>query len=289
MNIKRKITAIFAPVGIAALIALGSPAMSQAHADDAPVFTPYTAHQDWYKAGTEANGDIWPQTTTVITCGGIVQHDDYTISTQQQDTDYKALIAGGVLNSGDDDAEFSPHNYSVVDLPACLIPVTITAVPYVTPTCVPGFNYQENVITTPATDHITWTTEQAAGMGQAGTEAHADAGYTITGQTTWTWPRFTQIKCPVVKPTPPVVKPTPKPTPTTPVTTVTTPTTTATPVAASVNTPENASGQLAFTGSTLTVPELIIAGFLLLGGLTLLIASKIRRANKVIDNAPYKK
>lgn len=90
--------------------------------DSPAVFTPIQEHQDWYKAGGTL-ADPFPQTTAAITCGGIVQHDDYTITSQEMLDHYKALITGGVLPSSAQDQEFSPHNYSVVLLPECAVTV----------------------------------------------------------------------------------------------------------------------------------------------------------------------
>jgi hypothetical protein len=99
-----------------------------------PVFKPYTVTVNWYKSGgVVSTRDIWPQTLKQITCGGIEQKGDtYHITSLALDAQYKALIAKGQLNSPADDAAFSPSGYSVIQLPACVVPPTnVTVAPLV--------------------------------------------------------------------------------------------------------------------------------------------------------------
>ena len=92
--------------------------------DPASTFTPYEAHQDWYAPlpATVANPFAAYQTTKVLVCDGIKQSDYYWIKTAAMQADYTKLISGGKLLSPAGDAEFSPHNYTITALPACVVP-----------------------------------------------------------------------------------------------------------------------------------------------------------------------
>jgi hypothetical protein len=92
--------------------------------DPASTFTPYEAHQDWYAPlpATVADHFAVPQTTKVLVCDGIKQSDYYWIKTAAMQADYTKLISGGILSSPAGDAEFSPHNYTITALPACVVP-----------------------------------------------------------------------------------------------------------------------------------------------------------------------
>lgn len=117
---RRLISALCAiGVGVAAVAGL-APA---AHADSLTKFVPYTAHVDWYAPtpATVASPFAAPQTTKVLTCGGIHQADDYTITSKKLDAEYRAFVAAGVLNSPAEDAKFNPHDYTVTALPDCVV------------------------------------------------------------------------------------------------------------------------------------------------------------------------
>ena len=149
----------------------------------------------------------------------------------------------------------------------------------------------------------------------AGTALHTDAdgtliapnevGYTVTAaDQSWYFPALTAEECPVAEVPPVVVPPTDEPTPPTE---TTPPTPTETPVApAPVATPgvaapilvtDNAPAQrvaavdtpegLAYTGSNpLQIGMGLGLGLIILvGGAALLMASKVRRANRVIDES----
>lgn len=119
----KKLVTVLAAAAFAGGTIFGTAVPAFADGSNQPAFTPYEATQDWYAPtpATVANPFAVPQTTKVLTCGGIKQHDDYTIKTAVMETHYKALIAGGVLKSSAGDAEFSPHGYTVTALPACVV------------------------------------------------------------------------------------------------------------------------------------------------------------------------
>lgn len=116
--------ALVAVLALVGFILFASPA--QATQPLKPVkFKPYSTTQTWY-APTPASVSspfAVPQTTTVLECGGIKQVDKYRIDTAELDLKYKALIAGGVLNSPADDAPFHPQGV-VTALPDC-VPVVV--------------------------------------------------------------------------------------------------------------------------------------------------------------------
>lgn len=109
---------VLAILGAIVVVAAGS-------AGATAVFKPYSTTVSWYKSGGTLT-NVWPQNLTKISCGGIDQVDSYNITSLKMDQDYKALMAKAVLNSAADDAEFSPHDYSVTLLPKC---ENVSAVP----------------------------------------------------------------------------------------------------------------------------------------------------------------
>jgi hypothetical protein len=132
--------------GALALVFAASGAIA-ANADDAPPaeFVPYSAQLDWY-APSPATVDApfaVPQHLAVLTCGGIKQHDEYTITTADMDAHYKALVASATLTGPAGDAEFTPHNYTVTALPDCPPPSAGALPPVVTTqaTCTAAASY----------------------------------------------------------------------------------------------------------------------------------------------------
>jgi hypothetical protein len=187
-------------------------------------FTPYDVSQTWY-APTPATVDnpfAVPQTTKVLTCGGIRQDDKYHIDTAELDVKYKELIAGGVLPGPEADAPFHPVGV-VTALPDCAPVVVIPPKPdnkvdvKVTHsiTCEPGEEFYYTVTTTTTTPFVydKETNSWLEGTPVVVTETHKKAA--------------TAEQCPPIKPTPPVTPPKP---PVVPPVTVTPPPTTTPPV-----------------------------------------------------------
>lgn len=114
-----------APVAVVPeAIAPEAPAAAPEAPSTAPEFVKYEAYQEWWapRPSTVQEPFKAQQTTKQLKCDGIKQSDFYWITTPEMDAAYKALISGGVLNSAAEDAPFSPHNWTVTDLPKCETP-----------------------------------------------------------------------------------------------------------------------------------------------------------------------
>lgn len=159
---------------------LGMIGISRASATPSPKFNPYHATVTWYKSGGTL-ASIWPQNDTVIGCGGITQVDTYDINTSKEDTDFKDLLKGHILNSPSDDAEFHPHDYAVSVLPTCAdVPLVVV----VAPTC-----DTDGSLVIPANGNVKWLVNGSQVDGGAGgilgvgtytISAHTVVGYLFT-------------------------------------------------------------------------------------------------------------
>lgn len=183
---------------------------------------PYEVTQTWYKQGGTLD-DIWPQDLTPIDCGGISQTDTYTIKNKKMERDYSKLIAKGVLNGPQDDAEFSPHNYHVDLLGRCFTIIPVPAEPSKQPaTCdhEGSFSIPFDTETVSWTaDGKTWNDGHGAVVGELGVHtvvahANAAAGYLFTGnfdEMTWIETNEAQLTKGCTSPPPPAAS-TPPPT-----------------------------------------------------------------------------
>lgn len=170
-------------------------------------FKSYDVTVVWYGASPDsiATPFAQPQTLTPITCGGIVQTDVYTISSQKMQDHYWALIHGGKLVGTWQDAEFSPHDYTVTALPECVTDDATAAVAVSDATCdVPGtptltgtfLASQPLLDTTPGAHTVTVTS--ATGHAFKDGSTTETLPYTVTDKINCVTPSITvTASCPV--------------------------------------------------------------------------------------------